>query len=125
MNKTDKIFIAFVVMLSLVLFLSTSWLTQNINIDNAFAIVSYRDKEVMRLSMNQDGLYSLQGDEGPMVIEIKDGSIRVKEEVSPLNYCSMQSWVSTTNTPIVCLPNRVIIVVENPNIVSEEDISIR
>ena len=125
MNRSDKVFIGLVLLLSITLFLSTSRLAKAINANDAVAVVVHRDKEVLRINMNEDGLYKLNGDEGPMVIEVNDGAIRVKEEVSPLNYCSLQGWVSKTNTPIVCLPNRVIIEVENLNDVNEEDITIR
>lgn len=125
MNRSDKVFIGLVLLLSITLFLSTSRLAKAINANDAVAVVIHRDKEVLRINMSDNGLYKLNGDEGPMVIEVNDGAIRVKEEVSPLNYCSLQGWVSKTNTPIVCLPNRVIIEVENLNDVNEEDITIR
>lgn len=124
MNNSDKVFIGIVAIVSIALFFSVGFLADAVNADNAYAVISYKDKEAMRLNMNQDGLYDFMGDEGPMVIEIKDGAVRVKEEVSPLNYCSKQGWVKTTNTPIVCLPNSVIIIVHN-NAVTEEDINIR
>lgn len=124
MNNSDKVFIGIVAIVSIALFFSVGFLADAVNADNAYAVISYKDKEAMRLNMNQDGLYDFMGDEGPMVIEIKDGAVRVKEEVSPLNYCSKQGWVKTTNTPIVCLPNSVIIIVYN-NAVTEEDINVR
>lgn len=125
MNRSDKVFIAAVLLLSITLFLSTSRLAKAINSNTAVAVVTHRDKEVLRINMSENGLYKLQGDEGPMVIEVDQGAIRVKEEVSPLNYCSLQGWVSKTNTPIVCLPNRVIVEVEDVFDVNEEDITIR
>lgn len=124
MNTSDRIFIGIVTLLSIALFLSVGFLADRINADNAYAVVSYKDKEAMRINMNENGLYKFTGDEGPMVIEVLDGAIRVKEEVSPLNYCSLQGWVSKTNTPIVCLPNSVMIIVHN-NVATEGDITIR
>ncbi len=125
MNRSDKEFIAAVLLLSITLFLSTSRLAKAINANSAVAVVTHRDEEVLRIDMSENGLYKLEGDEGPMVIEVAKGAIRVKEEVSPLNYCSLQGWVSKTNTPIVCLPNRVIVEVEDVFDVNEEDITIR
>lgn len=125
MNRSDKSFIAIVLILSLTLFLSTSRLAKVISADEAVALVTHRDKEILRIKMSESGLYKITGDEGPMVIEVRDGSIRVKEEVSPLNYCSLQGWVSKTRTPIVCLPNRVVVEIESNSAVTEEDITIR
>ena len=47
-----------------------------------------------------------------VVVEIKGERVRVKEEESPLNYCSIQGWVARSNHPIVCLPNSLLIVIE-------------
>lgn len=124
MNRTDKVFIGIVVIASIALFFSIGFLTDRINADNAYATIVYRDKETLRINMNKNGLYPFKGDQGPMLIEVDNGAIRVKEEVSPLNYCSKQGWVATTNTPIVCLPNSVIIIVHN-NVETEGDITIR
>lgn len=124
MNNSDRIFIGTVTILSIVLLFSVGFLADGINADQAYAVVTYKDKEAMRINMNENGLYDFKGDEGPMVIEVKDGAIRVKEEVSPLNYCSLQGWVDRTNTPIVCLPNSVMIIVHN-NTETEGDITIR
>lgn len=125
MNKHDKIFIGFIVIVSIALFFSTGKLVSSVNKDEAQAIVSHKDREVLRINMNKDGLYTVKGDLGDVVIEVLDGKIRVSEEKSPLNYCSIQGWVNKTNVPIVCLPNSIIIVIDQNGQATEEDIIIR
>ncbi len=58
-----------------------------------------------------DGTKTLEikGANGPVIIEYKNGEIRVKEETSPLNICSKQGWTSSSLQPIVCVPNEVYI----------------
>lgn len=125
MNKHDKIFIAIVLIASISLFLSTGKLIGSVNSDVAQAIVTHKDREVLRINMNNNGFYTVAGDLGDVVIEVSDGKVRVAEEKSPLNYCSIQGWVSNTNVPIVCLPNSIIIVIDQNGQATEEDIIIR
>lgn len=125
MNKHDKIFIAIVLIFAISLFLSTGKLIGSVNTDKAQAIVTHKDKEVLRINMDSNGFYTVKGDMGDVVIEVKDGKVRVAEEKSPLNYCSIQGWVGNTNIPIVCLPNSIIIVIDANGAATEEDIIIR
>lgn len=125
MNRSDKLFIGIVLLLTVVLFFSTGKLVQAVNADASQAIVTYQDKEVLRMDMNKNDFYTVTGALGDVVIEVKDGKIRVAEEKSPLNYCSLQGWVDKTNVPIVCLPNKVLIVIEANGNANDEDIIIR
>ena len=56
-----------------------------------------------------------------MEIEINDSKVRVLKEQSPYNYCSKQGWVDDVATPIICLPNGVIITISG-NIESTYDV---
>ena len=125
MNRSDKVFISIVFILSVALFLSTGKLVETVNADLTQAVVTFKDKEVLRINMNKDEFYTVSGELGDVVVEVKDGKIRVAEEISPLNYCSLQGWVDKTNVPIVCLPNKILIVVEANQAATDEDIIIR
>ena len=41
-----------------------------------------------------------------------DGRVRVEKENSPHHYCSIQGYVSDPSTPIICLPNEVVVTIE-------------
>ena len=43
---------------------------------------------------------------------MKDGKVRVEKENSPYHYCSIQGYVSDPATPIICLPNEVVVQIE-------------
>ncbi len=75
------------------------------------ATVYYNDKELLNIPLNKDAKYTVAGYLGDVVIEVNNKRIRVAEEISPLNYCSIQGWVSKTNVPIVCLPNKIMIII--------------
>ncbi len=69
-------------------------------------------------ALSQPASYTLLQNEYPsllddMIIEIDaTGKVRVAEETSRYHICSLQGWVSTPGQPIVCAPNRVVIVIE-------------
>ncbi len=77
------------------------------------AVVRYDSKIIMRLDMTKDGTYTVQGALGDVTIEIASGRVRVESETSPYHLCSIQGWVSHSDTPIVCLPNKITVTIEN------------
>ncbi len=124
MNTMDKIFNGFVLILAAGLLAMSQVVIDTASSDDGVAVVSYFDKEIQRLDLDKDGFYTVKGDLGDVVIEIKEGSVRVADEVSPKHYCQTQGWVSHTNTPIVCLPNGIKIELKNA-LAKEDDITIQ
>ena len=59
-------------------------------------------------SASADGAYTVQGELGPTTFEIKDGRVRITDSPCPNKTCVAQGW----HSPLVCLPNKVIITVE-------------
>lgn len=49
------------------------------------------------------------------VIEVERGRIRMMEASCPDKTCVRQGWASNGLTPIVCLPNRLVITLESSN----------
>lgn len=106
MNKADKGYLVFSFVLGIaLLFTPRLWQTTG----NKYALVEYHGSEVLRIDLEEDASYEVQGDLGPVVIEVKDRKVRVEKEESPYHYCSMQGWVEYSNVPIVCLPNGIIV----------------
>lgn len=60
-----------------------------------------------------DAIYEVTGDYGKMHIEVKDGKWHVSEVECPNHICEAMGWVDATEIiPITCLPNKIIIYVE-------------
>lgn len=60
-----------------------------------------------------DAIYEVTGDYGKMHIEVKDGKWHVPEVECPNHICEAMGWVDVTEIiPITCLPNNIIIYVE-------------
>lgn len=124
MNKFDKIFALILLLLTIIIFILTS---KTLNVSRLEAVVYKYDQEIARYDMNVDQQHTVKGDLGDIVIEIKNGRVRIKEEISPLHYCSIMSWQDRINSLIVCLPNGVYIHIEGSEAPSNrlEDVKIR
>lgn len=125
MNKSDKIFLVILVALSFALYGTIRTLAIASTSDQKVAVVTYRDKEVLRIDMAQDKTYTVDGTLGDVVIEVKSNRIRVSEENSPYHICSIQGWVEYAKVPIVCLPNHVMIMIVATDENDDEDITVR
>ena len=105
MNKNDikLVLILLFIILSFFIYKSIN------NSENKIAKVYYDDKLIKTISLDKDELYTVKGYNGEVVIEVKNNKIRVIEETSEKNLCSKQGYGDI----IVCLPNKIIIKVEN------------
>lgn len=124
MNRFDKIFIVLVLVVSLALYLSMQWFVTSSTGQNTVAVVTYKDKEVLRIDMGLNKNYTIKGTLGDVLIEVKNKAIRVDKETSPYHLCSLQGWVQYANVPIVCLPNHIVILIQNAKS-SGEDTSVQ
>lgn len=78
------------------------------------AKVYYQNDLLLTIPLNQNfnKTYTVNGENGDVVIEVENDKIRVVEEISPLHLCSKQGWIKETYESIVCLPNKIIIKIE-------------
>jgi len=113
MNRYDKSLIVFIFISSIVLYASMEWFVRASTSDKVVAVVTYREEEILRIDMSIDNTYVVEGTLGDVFIEVKDQSLRVEKETSPYHICSIQGWVEFANVPIVCLPNHIVIIIEN------------
>lgn len=108
MNKHDIWLIVIILIISL-LFIFIKRINYK---DSNYAYVYYENKVIKKIDLNINDIYTVNGYNGSVVIEVKDKKIRVIEEESPLHICSKQGFISD-NTPIICLPNKIVIKIEN------------
>ena len=113
MNKYDKGLMIFILVSSLVMYTTMEWFVRSTTSDQIVAVVYSYDKEVLRIDLKVDKSYTVEGTLGTVTIEVLDGKVRVEKETSPYHLCSIQGWVSYANIPIVCLPNHIVIIIEN------------
>ena len=113
MNRYDKFLIVFILITSVILYGTMEWFVRASTSEKVVAIVTYREEEILRIDMSIDDTYVVQGTLGEVFIEVKDRALRVEKETSPYHLCSIQGWVEFANVPIVCLPNHIVIMIQN------------
>jgi hypothetical protein len=52
------------------------------------------------------------GSHGEYIVEVRNGKVRMLSAQCPDKLCVKQGWVSHTYEPIICLPQKVIISIE-------------
>lgn len=65
--------------------------------------------------LNEDRTFEVRGGEGFNIVEIKDGGVRVTDADCKNGLCVKSVAISKNGQQIVCLPNRMIIVVRGGN----------
>ena len=78
------------------------------------AIVYYKNEAILTIPLHTDiTTYEVMGENGIVEIVAGNGKIKVEEENSPLHLCSRQGWVDSSTQTIVCLPNKIVIKIED------------
>ncbi|KAF0223624.1 MAG: hypothetical protein FD179_1679 [Erysipelotrichaceae bacterium] len=116
MNRYDKGLVIFILISSLLMYTTMEWFVRYTTSDQIVAVVYSYDKEVLRIDLNVDKVYEVEGTLGIVFIEVENKRIRVEKETSPYHLCSIQGWVEYANIPIVCLPNHIVIIIENGSV---------
>lgn len=65
--------------------------------------------KTLNLSTEKNNSFEVENNGKINVIEIKNGRIRVKSADCPDKVCVDSGWLESTDLPIVCLPNKLII----------------
>ena len=129
MKKSDYILLISIAVISLFAYFLMRQFLGASNLEDGTAIVLYKDSPILEIYLidgtyeiiDNDGvvsideenyLYIVSGVNGDVVIEYKDNQVRVIDEISPKHICQVQGWSSSPLTPITCLPNNVVIIIE-------------
>ena len=87
-------------------------LTHNNREQGAYVVVMVQNKEIARYSMTNNGVYDIYDNNGNTnKIEISDGRVRMLEADCPNHLCMHQGWIRFEGQSIVCLPNKVTVIV--------------
>ena len=77
----------------------------------------YQDGRLLRaidLSQVEEGYcFTVDGPAGTNTVQVEPGRIRVWAADCPDQVCVHQGWISTGAAPIVCLPNALVIQIQN------------
>jgi len=111
MNKNDikLIVILGIIVLGIFIFVN---ITKE---EGSIAEVYFEDNLVLTIDLNIDSEYTVDGELGDVVLEVKDKKIRVKSENSPRNICSKEGYIGDSSRTLICLPNKVIVKIVGEN----------
>lgn len=109
MNKNDLILIVILFSISIIILITFNLNQKESNI----AKVYYENKEILKIDLKINNTYTVDGLNGKVKIEVNNKRIRVVEENSPLHLCSKQGYISKSYETIVCLPNKIVIKIED------------
>lgn len=108
MNKKDMKFIGMALLLVCIGLGIFAFLSKGKNAQ--IGIVEYKEKEILTFDLNENKTYSLTGSYGKMTLEVKDSRYRVIDVECPNHNCEQMGWKDADSlTPIVCIPNEIII----------------
>lgn len=111
MNKQDFFLIIFILIIVSLIGLIFK-LTEKTNVNKA--LVYYEDKLVLTIDLTlKETKYTVKGYNGPVAITAGNGKVKVEDEDSPLHICSKQGYISKSYESIVCLPNKIVIKLED------------
>jgi hypothetical protein len=142
MKKSDIILIAILLVFATASFFIFRNITEASELVDGNAVVYYNNSPILSISLedgsydivNNDRVieidesastYTVLGTNGDVVIEYGDNKVRVIDEISPRNICQIQGWSNSPLSPITCLPNNIIIIIESkqPNDDLPDDIT--
>lgn len=112
MNKNDiKLIIVLlvIILISFILYFVTKK-------DAIKAYVYYKDELIQEIDLSIDNTYQVTGENGEVVIEVKDNKIRVIKENSPYHLCSKQGFIDNSNQSLICLPNKIVITISGEEV---------
>ena len=79
-----------------------------------------RPEHVLQINIDE-GLFTVTGTLGPIVLKREDQMIRVISQTSPENICEIQGATNSPLKPLTCLPNELIVRIERAPDDNDED----
>ena len=112
MKRNEKIIIAVLAAAALIVLAVLKLRTSN---SSGYVVAIQRGSQIVReFDPMIDAVYDVDGDVGGLQVEVKDGKWHVINEKCPNHICANMGWmgVDDIGIPITCLPNNVMIFLE-------------
>lgn len=132
MKKSDLILITVILLAALVSWVVFRQINNESSVEDGIAVVYYNNDKILEIQLD-DGSYTIYNEsriieineteftyhvEGTnpygVVIQYADNKVKVIDEISPKHICQTQGWTNSTLSPLTCLPNNIIVVIEAP-----------
>jgi len=105
LTTADKILLALLIASIIISFISARGM-----VDRGSGVLVEIDHRPVHMShLDQDELFTVQGDRGELVLEVSQQRVRVVRSDCPNQICVRTGWRSKAGDIIVCVPNRAVI----------------
>ena len=113
MKKNDLIMIGIIIIAALAAFVGVNLYGEQ-NTKNAQAVVTVDGNEYGRYPLSKDTSVKIkaEGDEYNLLV-IEDGAASIEEASCPDKVCVRHKPIDKTGETLVCLPNKVVVEIEN------------
>lgn len=113
MKKNDVIMIAVIVIIALAAFVGVNLYGEQ-NTKDAQAVVTIDGKEYGSYPLAEDTTVKIESENGGFnLLVIEDGAASVEEASCPDKICVRHKPIDKTGETLVCLPNKVVVEIEN------------
>jgi len=130
MKKKDIYLITTIFVVALISFITLQVFQSRSALDDGLAVVTYQNREILHIDLKdgsytvldsdgvieikeEDYLYIVHGDNGPVTILYQNHKVSVIDEESPRNICQYQGETNSPLRPLTCLPNDVVILIRS------------
>ena len=110
MKKNDLILIGAVLLLAVLVF---GWSSSKKQEAGGTAVVYVDTEEIGSYSLEEDGEYVIETEQGENVLVIKDGTADITEADCPDKLCVKQRKISKNGETLVCLPHKVVVEIKS------------
>ena len=112
-NMFDFILIGLILFFSTgVIFFSKAGL--NWQLSEGFEAVVYQEGKLVK-HLKLDKRHNFVLNDGKIIIETKQGRIRIRKSDCPRQICVNARWIKTPGQIIVCVPNKILIEIKSEN----------
>ena len=113
MKKNDVIMIVVIVIIALTVFVGVNYYGEQ-NTKDAQAVITIDGKEYGSYPLSEDTTVKIELEDGKFnLLVIEDGAASVEEASCPDKICVRHKPIDKTGETLVCLPNKVVVEIEN------------
>lgn len=112
LTRFDYLLILIIFILSIsIYFITTKALREDVT--NGNVVIYYKNDVFKLLPLNEDTVYTVTTDLGSNIIEIKNKEVDMIDADCKDKLCVHEHKISYSNENIVCLPNKIVLKIEN------------
>jgi hypothetical protein len=107
MKKNDIKIIGAVLVIALLFFLFNKYKVSKLDTDNLYIVINVDGTVYEKVSFDEEKEIEVKTDFGTNIVKVHDHGVEMTHANCPDQICVKTGFVTESDIPIVCLPNRV------------------